>query len=84
MACGAIPESFPALDAGVSVGRHLQEASGGLLVISEKQYNIQAGLTRNCRFFLIEHPVPDRADSPLLGGAVPSHRPNPTETTDRI
>jgi hypothetical protein len=74
----------PSLDAEVSVGRRQQEASGGLLGLSEKQYNVQADLARNCRFFLIERPGLERADSPLLGDAEPSHRPNPAEAADRI
>jgi hypothetical protein len=71
--------SFPALDPEVSLAPRQQEASGGFLVFSEKQYNIQAGLARNCRFFLIDRPGLDPVDSSLLGDAEPSRRSNPVK-----
>ena len=52
IACGAIPKSFPALDANVPVaGRPPREVRTWLTDLSEKQYQVAAGLARNCRFF---------------------------------
>jgi hypothetical protein len=74
MACGAISESFPVLNAEVPVARrHMRRASPAYL-LSEKQYQAAASLARNCRFFLMERSgFPDRGLSlPLERGAISS------------
>src|SRR3984885_6606817 len=57
MACGAISESVPAIEPRARRGL-LGEERGGLPWLSEKQYQLRAGLARNCQFFLIKHPGP--------------------------
>jgi hypothetical protein len=67
MACCAIPESFPFLSVEALVARRQWEAIDGLVSFSEKQYQISAGLARNCRFFLIERPRPRHKTVVALG-----------------
>jgi hypothetical protein len=52
MACGAIPESFPVLNAEDLVALRECEGRAGFAGLSEKQYQVPANLSRNCRFFL--------------------------------
>ena len=49
----------------------------GPIGLSEKQYQVAAGLARNCRFFLSSVPALDRALSLPLGKAERSRQPNP-------
>jgi hypothetical protein len=55
--------------------------------LSEKQYQLPAGLARNCRFFLSSVPALNSANWPRLGSAEPSLQPSPYDQTtvaDRI
>jgi hypothetical protein len=45
--------------------------------LSEKQYQLPAGLARNCRFFLSSVPALNSANWPRLGSAEPSLQPSP-------
>src|SRR5580692_11719952 len=87
MACGAISESFPVRNGKALVARRAREAPVGLANISEKQYQVPAGLARHCRFFSISVPAPtgrvwpsSGAPSDLINGA-PYHS---SEALDRI
>jgi hypothetical protein len=73
MVCGAIPESFPVLNAEAPVVRRPAKRQPGLVDISEKQYQIPAGLARNCRVFLNQRPALNQGHLRLLGNAEPSH-----------
>jgi hypothetical protein len=75
MACGAIPESSAVPNAEALVARRPGKRQPGLVDISEKQYQIPAGLARNCRFFLISARALNQGHSPLFGNAEPSHQP---------
>jgi hypothetical protein len=81
MACGAIPESFPVFTAEALVTRRPWEPPAGLIGLSEKQYQVPAGLARLCRFFLIERPDPQSARIRRSSGK-PSDLPY--KTADRI
>jgi hypothetical protein len=78
MACGAIPESFPASTPKPGLVAHVQ-AADKVVGISEKQYTIPAALARNCRFFSISVPALNRAHSPL-----PRERPTISSIAARI
>ena len=45
--------------------------------LSEKQYQVAAGLARNCRFFLVSRPGPRPGAFAALGNAERSRQPNP-------
>jgi hypothetical protein len=45
--------------------------------LSEKQYQVAAGLARNCRFFLTDRPGPRPGAFAALGKAERSRQPNP-------
>jgi hypothetical protein len=66
MACGAISESFPALDAQPRSRVGYEKCVVGFIGLSEKQYQILIRGARNCRFFLLSVPALDRTLSPTL------------------
>src|ERR1700733_2022265 len=77
MACGAISEPFlsrrPTPWSRVARGESRSPTSS-----SEKQYQIPAGLARNCRAFLIGRPGPrPDAFAPPRGSAEEAPQPNP-------
>jgi hypothetical protein len=51
MACGAIPASFPALDAEPRSRVAHEKSVAAFIGLSEKQYQISTRGARNCRFF---------------------------------
>jgi hypothetical protein len=58
MACGAIPESFPALDAEPRSRVAHEKSVAGFIVLSEKQYQISTRGARNWSIFLLERASP--------------------------